>query len=449
MKTGEKARSVNAKEQQQSVSPAKRGYILGLLTAIYSVSYMDRNVINVLLEPIKREFVLSDTMMGLMVGFGFVVVYCIASLPVAWYSDRKPRIPLIAWGLVIWSVLTAVGGLATNAWHLFFARLGVGATESAGTSPSQSIIADLYPKNKRPKAMAVFAMSVFIGVYLGFTIGGLVSHYHGWRVAFFVVGIPGILIAILLTLTVKEPIRGLSDGAKADTAHYSLRETIRYFKSNRTLVLVLIGNILISFTAFSTTIWMPAFLRRIHHLNQAQVGLWGGSVKGLLGIVGVLIGGFVVERISRRDDRWKLLAPAIASFIGGPVMLIFFFAETFTMAMVGLGLAILCVSFYAGPMYAVIQSVVKVRMRTLASATAFMTGNIFSYGGVGLIIGMLNDALNPRFGVNSIRYSLISATITSILGAICFFIASRTVARDIELALKENSETVPAEKLAT
>jgi len=448
MEIGEAVRSVDRKEQQAPLSAAKRNYILGLLTAVFALNFLDRSLLGVVLEPVKKEFALSDTMMGLMLGFGFALMQTGAGLIVARYADRKSRVPLIALGLTFTSVMTAVGGAVVSAWQMFLTRIGVGLGQSTGTSPSQATISDIFPKDRRPFAMSIFQMGPLLGGYLGFLIGGLATYYYNWRTAFFFAGIPGIVIGLLLYFTVKEPPRGLSDGAKADTNLYSLGDTVRYLIANRTFVWCTIGNILASYTNFSVGAWLAAFLRRIHHLNQAQIGVWGGTVKSVAGLAGVLIGGYIVQRVGKGNDKWKILAPAIALFISGPLFLIFLFPDSLSMAFFGLALAIFFSAFYNGPLIAVTQSVVKVRMRALAAATYMMPGALISYGCAPLVIGIINDALNPRYGAASVRYSLITAPIACMLGALCFMAASRSVNQDIKKALKESAEMGSARRPA-
>jgi len=213
----------------------RRHYVLALLTAIYALNFLDRTIFNVLIDPIKKEFGLSDTMMGLLAGFGFVLFYSILGLPIARLADRFNRRNIIAAAFALWSAMTAFCGLAQSVKTLALARIGVGIGESAGTPASQSLIADLFDKEERPRALGVYAIGTYLGVFLGYFMGGFVNHYYGWRAAFLAAGLPGIAIALILWLTVAEPRRGAKDDAGAKgAAREALAATLRFLASQTT-----------------------------------------------------------------------------------------------------------------------------------------------------------------------------------------------------------------------
>src|SRR5947209_19177259 len=199
-------------DAEASASTTNRYYVLVLLTLIYGLNFLDRTIFNVLIEPIKREFQLSDTSMGLLAGFGFVLFYSLLGMPVARFADRANRRNIVAVAFAFWSAMPALCRMAESVTMLAFARIGVGIGESAGTPASQSIVADHFNKDERPRALGIFAIGTYLGVFLGYFIGGWVNQYYGWRTAFLVAGLPGILLAILFRLTVQEPRRGAADG---------------------------------------------------------------------------------------------------------------------------------------------------------------------------------------------------------------------------------------------
>src|SRR3954469_20869050 len=206
-------------------SSMRRYYVLALLTAVYALNFLDRTIFNVLIEPIKKEFALSDTMMGLLAGFGFVVFYALCGIPIARVADRVNRRNIVAAAFAFWSAMTVLCGMAQNVTMMTLARMGVGAGESAGTPASQSIIADLFSKNERPRALGIYAIGTYLGVFLGYFIGGYVNQHYGWRAAFFAAGLPGIALAAVLWLTVSEPKRG----AQAETfTPETLGATLRF-----------------------------------------------------------------------------------------------------------------------------------------------------------------------------------------------------------------------------
>jgi MFS family permease len=418
---------------EASASPASRYYVLVLLTLIYGLNFLDRTIFNVLIEPIKREFQLSDTAMGLLAGFGFVLFYSLLGMPVARFADRANRRNIVAVAFAFWSAMTALCGMAQSITVLTLARIGVGIGESAGTPASQSIVADHFNKDERPRALGIFAIGTYLGVFLGYFVGGWVNQYYGWRAAFLVAGLPGILLAILFRLTVQEPRRGAADGVISPPSE-ALGPTFSFLFSQKTFVIVLIGFCLTSYLNYATAAWIPPFLARVHHLTSAQVGTYAGTFKGLFGIAGTLLGGFFVARISRDDDRWKLWAPAIMSGLAGPVFAFCMLTPSFGTMIAMLGLTSLLVGFHLGPIFAIAQTVAKPSMRALAAATVLLTATCFGQGVGPLVVGALNDSWKSQYGVDAVRYSMLSCSIATILGALLFIWAARSIRADIARA---------------
>src|SRR6516162_2214784 len=214
----------------QAAPSARRYYVLAILTAVYALNFLDRTIFNVLIEPIKKEFVLSDTTMGLLAGFGFVLLYSLLGIPIARVADRLNRRNIVAAAFAFWSAMTFLCGMASNVTTLALARIGVGLGESGSSPASQSIVADLFSKNERPRALGIFAIGTYLGIFLGYFVGGFVDQHYGWRMAFYVAGLPGIALAALLWLTVPEPKRG----AMAETfTPEPLGATLRFLASQQ------------------------------------------------------------------------------------------------------------------------------------------------------------------------------------------------------------------------
>src|SRR4051794_39961174 len=415
---------------------ARRYYVLGLLTIIYALNFLDRTIFNVLIEPIKKEFQLSDTMMGLLAGFGFALFYSLLGIPIARVADRLNRRNIVAAAFAFWSAMTALCGAASSVTSLALARIGVGIGESAGSPASQSIVADLFAKNERPRALGIYAIGTYLGVFLGYFIGGYVNQHYGWRMAFYTAGLPGILLAAVLWLTVSEPRRGTMspDGFAETFAPEPLGPTLAFLASQKTFVIVLIGFCLTPYTNYATSAWIPPFLARVHHLSSVEIGTYAGTFKGLCGMAGTLVGGLVVAQISQRDDRWKLWAPAIMSGLAGPVFAVCMLTPDFKIMVAALATTSFLVGFHLGPIFAIAQTVAKPSMRALASAIILLTATCFGQGVGPLAVGMINDALKNDYGVNAVRYSLLSAAVTTTLGALLFVWAARTIREDIRRA---------------
>jgi MFS family permease len=425
-----------------AASATRRYYVLALLTIIYALNFLDRTIFNVLIEPIKKEFALSDTTMGLLAGFGFVLFYSLLGIPIARVADRLNRRNIVALAFAFWSAMTALCGMASSVATLTLARIGVGIGESAGTPASQSMVADLFGKNERPRALGIYAIGTYLGVFLGYFIGGYVNQHYGWRMAFFTAGLPGIALAAVVWLTVAEPKRGSKSGVMAETfAPEPIGPTLGFLASQKSFVIVLIGFCLTTYTNYATAAWIPPFLARVHHLNSAEIGTYAGTFKGLFGMAGTLVGGLVVARISRGDDRWKLWAPAITSGLAGPVFAWCMLTPDFTTMVAALAATSFLVGFHLGPIFAIAQTVARPSMRALASAIILLTATCFGQGVGPLAVGMINDALKNDYGADAVRYSLLSAAVTTTLGALLFVWAAASIRRDIERAQRIVTQT--------
>ena len=411
--------------------PTRRYYVLALLTAVYALNFLDRTIFNVLIEPIKKEFTLSDTTMGLLAGFGFVLFYSLLGIPIARFADRLSRRNIVALAFAFWSAMTFLCGMASSVASLAIARIGVGIGESAGTPASQSMIADLFDKNERPRALGIYAIGTYLGVFLGYFIGGYVNQHYGWRMAFFSAGLPGIALAAILWLTIAEPKRGAN--AEVFTPE-PIGPTLGFLASQKSFIIVLIGFCLTTYTNYATAAWIPPFMARVHHLSSAEIGTYAGTFKGLFGMAGTLVGGLMVAQISRRDDRWKLWAPAITSGLAGPVFALCLLTPDFATMVAALAATSFLVGFHLGPIFAIAQTVARPSMRALASAIILLTATCFGQGVGPLAVGMINDALKNDYGVEAVRYSLLSAALTTMLGALLFVWAAASIRADIRRA---------------
>ena len=411
--------------------PTRRYYVLALLTAVYALNFLDRTIFNVLIEPIKKEFTLSDTTMGLLAGFGFVLFYSLLGIPIARFADRLSRRNIVALAFAFWSAMTFLCGMASSVASLAIARIGVGIGESAGTPASQSMIADLFDKNERPRALGIYAIGTYLGVFLGYFIGGYVNQHYGWRMAFFSAGLPGIALAAILWLTIAEPKRGAN--AEVFTPE-PIGPTLGFLASQKSFIIVLIGFCLTTYTNYATAAWIPPFMARVHHLSSAEIGTYAGTFKGLFGMAGTLVGGLMVAQISRRDDRWKLWAPAITSGLAGPVFALCLLTPDFATMVAALAATSFLVGFHLGPVFAIAQTVARPSMRALASAIILLTATCFGQGVGPLAVGMINDALKNDYGAEAVRYSLLSAALTTMLGALLFVWAAASIRADIRRA---------------
>ena len=402
-------------------------WALVVLTLISVCNWVDRTVISILLDPIKKEFGASDTMMGLLTGFSFTLFYAVAAIPIARIADRRSRRNLLAIMLVLWSGMTLLGGLVRSFGQLLAARAGVAVSESAGSPTSQSMIVDYFPLERRPMALSVYTSSVYVGTTLSAVTGGMLAHRFGWRMAMVSVSLPGFLLALLLFATVREPARAQHD-AKADKRSFTLAEAVKLLLGNPTFALTIAAMAVASMISGSTLAWTPAFLGRVFRLDIRVVGLTLGLVKGLTGIAGVLIGGWIAGRLSKGGVSKQLLVCmvavgcAIAPFAG------FTLAPDLAVSLACAAVAQVLLTMPLGVSFVVVQALSPPQTRALAAAIASF--GIALFGGAGpLYIGMLNDALAPSHGPQGIRYALLLLTPIMAIAAGLYGLGARAHAR--------------------
>ena len=294
-----------------TLSPAYRRYALTILVLGYTSSHVDRNIMGILMEPVKADLMLTDTQLGFLSGIAFAIFYATLGIPIALVADRGNRRNIIAWAIAIWSGMTAVCGLAQNFWQLALARIGVGIGEAGSSPPSHSMIADMYPPEERASAMAIYSLGVYFGVMIGFLVGGWVAVWYGWRAAFFVVGLPGLILALIVRYTLVEPPRGGADGIAPEkhdtplnfsTGWVIVKEGFSHLWRTAAARYVVIGVTITSFVGYGGVMWGPAFLIRTH-------GMSIGEVSTYLAIMVGIVGGFT-------DRKFNRMRPSMARVLG-------------------------------------------------------------------------------------------------------------------------------------
>ncbi len=414
-------------------SAARPAYALTVLTIAYVLSQMDRNIINILLDPIKNDLHLTDTQLGLLTGLAFVTFYSTLGLPIARLADRTSRSRVLSAGLFLWSLATFLSGFSQTFTQLGLARMAVGVGE-ANSGASVSMIAEHFREKSRSRAMSVYTSAIFLGPFAAYTIGGWVNQLYGWRVAFMVAGVPGILLAILVFLTLLDPPLGSSESQLVDTRLPPLKETIGFLFSQKTYVTIFFNGALVLFGLHGMQIWAPSLLRRVHHLSSGEIGSYAGTMQGVLGIAGSLAAGWLVANLSRRSPRWHLLVPAVSLVMASLAMAGFALADSTLSCLIAYGVTVTFLASAVPTVLAVIQNVVRVRMRSLATSAAFFTANLFGLGLGSVLIGFTNDALQSRFGDFGIRYSLLIPATCLCVAGIIYAVMSRHVGHDIKTA---------------
>lgn len=401
--------------------------VLWLLLIVYIFNFIDRQIVNILAEPIARDLDLSDTQIGLMTGIAFALLYTVLGLPIARYSDRPStnRIKLIAISLTVWSAMTALCGLAQNFVQLLLARVGVGVGEAGCTPAAHSLIADIVPKERRSSALAFYALGIPIGSLLGLLIGGQLADRLGWREAFMIVGLPGILLAGVLMLVLRDPRTGATMIAARQnttaTKVLSNREALSAILGSRAFVLLLIAGSSASFLSYGKATWTTIYFQRTHGLTPGEVGFWFGIWGGAAGIAGTLLGGWLADRFGRENRRHVLTAPAIGMMIAAPLAFGAYLADDWRVALALLMIPTLLNSLYYGPTYSSVQGLVRPEARALASATLLFCQNLIGLGLGPLFFGMLSDAIKPTAGEDSVRWVLYGGAFLGLIPAFFFW----------------------------
>ncbi|MSR13651.1 MAG: MFS transporter [Gammaproteobacteria bacterium] len=409
-----------------------RRYVLGILVVVYTFNFIDRQILSILLQDIKEDLGLSDSLLGLLSGFAFAAFYATLGIPIARYADRANRRNLIAYALALWSGMTALSGLAQNFWQLLAARIGVGIGEAGCTPPANAILSDYYPPEQRATAFGIYAMGIPIGILFGFLVGGWINEFFGWRKAFFIVGLPGLLLAILVRYTVREPVRGQSEQRVVVGEQPSLRETFEHLRRKRAFVHLALGGGLTAFVGYSWIVWMPAFLMRSHGMSSGEVGTALGLIVGIAGAIGIAAGGYLADRVARFDRRWSLWLVSVAVVINIPFAAGVFFATNASDALLWMIVPFLLGNFWQGTSFAQTQGLVGLRMRAVAAAVLLFIVNMIGLGAGPQLVGIVSDLLNPRFGADSLRWALAICSLMNLWAAVHFYIAGRALPGELD-----------------
>lgn len=418
----------------ERLTRARANYALGVLVLVYAVNFIDRNILAVLLQPIKEDLGASDTAMGFLTGFAFAVFYTVAGIPIARIADRGSRRAVMAVGIAFWSAMTAASGQARTFAQLAIARIGVGVGEASATPAAHSLISDYFPPERRTRAIAIYNTGAGLGVLFGLLLGGWLQEVVGWRVAFAVVGLPGLAVALLVRLTLPEPARGHSEGLRDHGEAPGIAETLRYLGSLPTFRHLALAAGLYGMTAYGLLSWAPTFMRRVHELGYAEVGLKLGLVIGIAGAIGAYFGGVLCDRLARRDRRWLLWIPALAGVLLAPFYVVFVLAEDPNLALLAFVPVNLLNVVFAPPTYMITQGLARLRMRAMASAIVLFVLNLIGLGLGPTLIGVMNDWLEPRYGVAAVRASLLLLLVASSWGVVHSLLAARTLDADLERA---------------
>ncbi len=426
--------STSAAESANNPYASKKAayYALGILTIVYSINFIDRQLLSILQESIKADLMLSDAQLGLLTGFAFAVFYTFAGLPIASLADRSNRRNIVAISLTIWSGMTAISGLAQNYWQLLAARIGVGIGEAGGSPPSHSMISDIFPPEKRASAIGFYSTGISIGILFGFLFGGWLNEFFGWRVAFFVVGIPGVLLALVLYLTVPEPVRGLAENKASSVDNPSMMTVFKVLLSRRSFLFMALGAAMNAFAGYSTANWVASFMIRTHQMPTGELGTWLALIIGLGGAIGVFGSGVLADNLGKKDKRWYMWVPVYAAAISVPFQIATYWVDGPYAALMCMTIPSILANAYLGATIASVHGMVGLRMRAVSSALLFFILNIIGLGMGPTTVGLVSDSLVDQHDVDSLRYAMMYIVPSSmfISGAL-YVLASGYIREDL------------------
>ena len=411
--------------------PGNAHYALVLLAIIYVLSYIDRLVISVLIEPIKAEFLVSDTMMGLLTGVAFAIFYTAFGLPLGRLSDRVGRKVVIAVACIVWSIFTMFSGIVASFFMLVLLRIGVAVGEAGASAPSVAMISELYPPRLRARALAIFGLGPALGAVLGIGFGGVLAEMYGWRATLIIVGAPGVLVGLIFAFTVKSPKQTMS-ASKGIPEEGMLRTAFSLLKIPSMLMIVLAGGAA-AVTGYAIQMWTPSFMIRSHQITIQDAGMLMGIGGGGISLLGTLVCGYVTDKMSARDPGWQLGTALAGTLISIPLAMAFYLWPAGTAFSIG-SLAIPTgFLFYMGfaffgvwwtiPSFSALSRILPSNKLAQGTALFFMSVTLLGAGLGPVVAGFISDTLhNIIGGVEALRYALVATT--SLLLIPCLFFLS-------------------------
>ena len=395
-------------------------------------NFIDRQILAILLPAIRDEFQVGDTILGFLTGTAFALFYVTLGIPIGQLADRWNRRNLVALALAVWSGMTAVSGLAQNIWHLTLARIGVGIGEAGCSPPAHSMIADYYPPEQRATAMGFYTLGISAGISIALLAGGWVVQNIGWREALLIVGIPGVVLAVIFRITVAEPRRGESEQRTHSGDQPSLRTVLEFLLSRPSFLNMALGAGLCAFVGYSVINFYPSYVVRSFGMSYAELGVWLALIVGVVGGVGFFGGGYLTDRLSARGRKQGFQFLAVMGVVSAVFYSGVFFAPTAKWSLLLLVIPQMLANFYLAPVLAQTQSLVSLPMRAVASAIVLLVINVIGLALGPLLTGILSDALRASFADESMRYALLVVTSVMLpLSSWLYIRAGQTIDADL------------------
>lgn len=426
----------------------QRSYMLTVLATIFCFNSVDRFAISLFLQDIKRDLALSDTQLGLMTGIAFAAFYSIMGVPLARWADRGNRVTILGFTTILWSMALIACGLARNFLQLLVIRIAVAVGEAGCTPVAHSLIAEHYSRAERPRAVARFLLGGSAGALIGYFVAGWLNNRFGWRVAFALLGLPGLPLAILACLTLREPRKSQwKDAAATGDRHRdtlaaptppSMAQVLRVMSRVRAFRHLLAGNSVLFFLYYGVSKWQPTFFIRSYAMPVHEVGAWFGVILGGGMLIGTILSGEWPRRLAPQNERRQLLILSAIFCTLIPISVGIYLAEDRHFAFLFMAVNAVVMAATFGPLYATIPMVVPETMRAMSIALVYLFANLIGMGLGPLAVGAISDALHATFGAESLRFALLLMTPGYVWGAWHLFRASRYIAADIDHATRTN-----------
>ncbi len=397
---------------------------LAMLLLVYSFNFLDRQILAILAQPVKADLGLSDGQLGMLGGLAFAALYSTLAIPLALVADRTSRTWVITISLGIWSAFTALCGLAQNFTQMFLFRLGVGVGEAGGVAPSYAVIADLFAPRHRARALAVYSLGIPLGAAAGMLLGGYIAQAVEWRTAFFVVGLAGVALAPLFRWIVAEPPRG------TDPDTLPVGRVFAVLAAKPAFWLLAFGAAAGSMCGYGVAFWLPSLMMRSFGLTLVQTGQFLAALLLTGGVAGILLGGWLGDRMGARDRRWYALVPAIAYIAGTPLFIAGVLSDRWPVAFALFVVPQALVYMWLGPVLTAVQHLVPPHMRATASASFLLINNLIGLGLGSWAIGQLSDALAPAYGTDALRYAIAAGLCLYLVAGTLMALASRRLTGD-------------------
>ncbi|RYD54572.1 MAG: MFS transporter [Sphingomonadales bacterium] len=417
---------MNPNPSAAPASTAPRGLVLAMLLLVYIFNFLDRQILSILAQPVKADLGLDDAQLGMLGGLAFAVLYSTLAIPFALLADKTSRSWVITVSLAVWSGFTALCGAAQNFTQMFLSRLGVGVGEAGGVAPSYALISDAYPAERRARALSIYSLGIPLGSAGGALLGGYIAQNVEWRTAFVVVGLLGLVVAIPFKLIVRDPPRKVAPAGQVPIWH-----VFGILAAKPSFWLLAFGAAAGSMCGYGVAFWLPSMIMRSFGLDLQQVGQFFGALLLTGGVAGILLGGWLGDRMGRRDRKWYALAPAICYVAGTPLFIAGVLSGTWMAAFALFLIPQALVYVWLGPVLTAVQHLVPAHMRATASASFLLINNLIGLGLGSWVIGALSKHLTPAYGAaDALRYAIAAGLCLYLVAGLLMLLASRFLKRD-------------------